>query len=204
MTKETSFIHEKRRNGKDRRNQNGAKFQKSVEELKLDLDVVTSLLKDAEKKAADYWDQLLRLKAEFENYRKRMEKERTDIRMQGKQEVIARVIGLLDVIEEARRYVHKSDNQSVAYGLDLLFSEFRQFLRDEGLEEIVPEKGRAFDSALHEVVEAVDQEGDEGQIVSVLRKGYLHHGNLLRPARVTVSKKPVREETSEPEASMKT
>lgn len=142
----------------------------------------------AEAKALDYFDQLLRLKAEFENYRKRVEREKIDARRWGKEEIVLRLVSLMDVMEQAEAVAHKStDVKSIVLGLDMLYGEFKRLLKDEGLEEVVAAVGGAYDHQIHEAVETED--GEDGKILAVLQKGYRFQGGLFRPARVKISKK---------------
>src|SRR5882724_12411115 len=104
-------------------------------------------------KAAEYYDQLLRLKAEFDNYRKRVEKEKLEARVWGKQDVIMPLLSLVDVFEQALEQAQKAkDVKQVAVGLEFLHKNFSSFLKSEGLSpiEIV---GKAYDPHVAEAVE---------------------------------------------------
>lgn len=159
-----------------------------------ELAILKESLDKAKAQAADYYDQLLRLKAEFENFRRRTEKEKADSRRWGKEEVILRLVSLMDVMEQAEAAAHKtSDMKSVVAGLDMLYKEFKRLLRDEGLEEVPAREGEKFDPQLHEAVELKDDEGEEGRVLSVLQRGYRFQGGLLRPARVYVSRRKTEE-----------
>src|SRR4051812_11026210 len=72
-----------------------------LEEKLAELSILKEGLDESKKKATEYYDQLLRLTAEFDNYRKRMDKEKADARQWGKQEVLAPLIGLIDVFNQA-------------------------------------------------------------------------------------------------------
>jgi molecular chaperone GrpE len=133
-------------------------------------------------------DRELRLRADFENYRKRGEKEKADARRWGKEEIVSRLASLMDVLEQAEAAAHKgADLKSVTIGLDMLYKEFKKLLKEEGLEEVPAEPGAPFDHALHEAVETCPHEGEENRILGVFQRGYKLNGNLLRPARVKVS-----------------
>ena len=161
----------------------------AVEEKISELDILRQSLQAAQAKSADYYDQLLRLKAEFENFRKRTEKDRADSRRWGKEEIVLRLVSLMDVMELAEAAAHQSpDVKSMVQGLDMLYGEFKRLLKEEGLEEIPTAVGDAYNHAAHEAVETLDGEED-GKILAVLQKGYKFQGGLFRPARVKVSKK---------------
>jgi molecular chaperone GrpE len=161
----------------------------AAEEKVSELSILKQSVDDARAQAAAYYDQLLRLKAEFENFRKRAEKEKQDHRRWGKEEVVIQLVDLMDVMEQAQTAAHRaSEVKSIVQGLDMLHAKFRRFLEDEGLTEIAAED--RFDPRIHEAVEMVPEPGEEGRILGVLQKGYQFQGNMLRPARVRVSKKP--------------
>lgn len=151
--------------------------------------ILKESLDQARAQAADYYDQLVRLKAEFENFRKRGEKEKADARRWGKEDIIVQLISLMDVMEQAETAAHKTtDTKSIVAGLDMLYAAFKRLLKDEGLEQISPEN-QAFDPKQHEAVETVEGDGEENRVLDVLQKGYTFQGALVRPARVKVSKK---------------
>lgn len=153
-----------------------------------DLDETTlkERLEKSEDKAANYYDQLLRLRAEFENYRKRTEKEKLESQRFGKIEIINRTLSLLDMFETAEAHIAKSDLASVKTGIEMLINEFKRFLTDEGMEEIQPKLGETFNPEWHEAV-ATEEKEEEGKVVNIIQKGYRYNGLLLRPARVGVS-----------------
>ena len=167
-----------------------AAAEKDAVEAKIsELDILRQSLQAAQAKSADYYDQLLRLKAEFENFRKRTEKDRADSRRWGKEEIVLRLVSLLDVMESAEAAAHKSpDVKSMVQGLDMLYGEFKRLLKEEGLEEIPTAVGDAYNHAAHEAVETIEDKED-GKILAVLQKGYKFQGGLFRPARVKVSRR---------------
>jgi molecular chaperone GrpE len=135
----------------------------------------------------DYYDQLLRLRAEFENFRKRVEREKSEARAWGKQEVLLELIGLVDVFEQARTQVESAkDMKQVVAGLQMLHKNFAQFLKTEGLEPLNV-VGKPFDPLMAEVLAQEEVEEDKvGQVLEEFQKGYLFHGKVLRPSRVRV------------------
>lgn len=164
--------------------------QAAVAEKTSELEILRQSLEEAKLKAADYYDQLLRLKAEFDNYRKRMEREKADARRWGKEEIVLRLVSLMDVMEQAELAAHRApDIKAVVFGLDMLYGEFKRLLKEEGLEEVSAVAGEPYDHNLQEAVETVESEGIEGRILAVLQKGYRFQGALFRPARVKISKK---------------
>jgi molecular chaperone GrpE len=161
----------------------------AAEEKVSELDILRQSLDEAKLKSADYYDQLLRLKAEFDNFRKRMEREKADARRWGKEEIVLRLVSLMDVMEQAESAAHgTADIKSIVLGLDMLYGEFKRLLKEEGLEDVPAIVGEAYDHNAQEAVETVEDDGAAGRILSVLQKGYRFQGVLFRPARVKVSK----------------
>lgn len=161
-----------------------------VKEKTAELDILRQSLDEAKRKSDEYYDQLLRLKAEFENFRKRSEREKAEARRWGKEEIVMRLVSLMDVMEQAERAAHQApDLKAVVFGLDMLYGEFKRLLKEEGLEEVPAAVGDVYNHALQEAVETVDDGGPDGHVRAVLQKGYLFQGLLFRPARVKISKK---------------
>src|SRR5882724_2150066 len=144
-------------------------------------------VKEEKAEAPDYYDQLLRLKAEFDNYRKRVEKEKAEARLWGKQDVIMPLLSLVDVFEQAMAQVESAkDVKQVAVGLEFLHKNFSSFLKSEGLAPL-DVVGKAFDPHLAEAVEQVEMEnGQVGVVLAEIQRGYMFQGRVIRPARVRV------------------
>lgn len=154
-----------------------------------ELNILKESLDEKKKLADDYLDQLLRLKADFENYRKRTERDKHNHMMWGKESVLLKQINILDILEQAYKSTQASTNiEAVRKGLELIIQEFIKMISSEDIEEIKA-LGEKFDPAVHEAVDYVESDEDEGSIVNVLQKGYTLKGKLLRPAKVMVAKK---------------
>jgi molecular chaperone GrpE len=128
----------------------------------------------------DYLDDLKRLQAEFDNYRKRMMKEQSRASAAGARGLVEKLLPVLDNFDLA--IAHGEGGSGVA----LVHKELMEALRVAGLDE-VPAEGHPFDPAIHEAVESRD-EGAEGHVVTqVYRRGYRFGDQLLRPAMVVVA-----------------
>lgn len=132
-------------------------------------------------------DRHLRLAAEFDNYRKRVERERGELYVRGQAELTAR---LLDALDDLQRVAHHADVADVAtllHGVQLVEKKFLQVLESSGLETIEAE-GRIFDPATMEALASVpiDDAAEDDQVADVFQKGYRFKGHLIRPARVRV------------------
>ena len=158
-----------------------------LDEKLSELTILQQSVEEQKAKAAEYFDQLLRLRAEFDNYRKRVEKEKVEARQWGKQEVLMPLLSLVDVFEQAMVQAENAkDVKQVAVGLEFLHKNFSSFLKSEGLApiEVV---GKAFDPQFAEAIEQAEVEGDQvGQVLDEIQRGYSFKGRVIRPARVRV------------------
>jgi molecular chaperone GrpE len=164
------------------------KISSELQEKLDELEVLKNTIEENKKKAAEYFDQLLRLRADFDNFRKRADKEKSDARAWGKQEVLLQLISLVDVFEQALAQAHKAnDAKTVVEGVDMLHKAFVQFLKTEGLEPIQMD-GKPFDPEWAEAIEQqeVDNPKDAGKVLAEIQKGYRFQGRVLRHSRVRV------------------
>jgi molecular chaperone GrpE len=160
-----------------------------------ELEILQQSLEEKRRLADSYYDQLLRLRAEFDNYRRRTEKEKHTYLTWGKQEVLLKQIHLMDTLDHALASVQTSDNMaSIKEGLALIVKEFETMLKGEGISEIKSD-GELFDPALHEAIEYVESDRADGSVLAVLQKGYALNDKVLRPAKVKVAKNSSPEST---------
>lgn len=138
-------------------------------------------------KLAELTDSLKRVQAEFENYKKRVEREKAEIVKIASMDLLAELLTILDDFERAP--IAEIKDEKVRKGIEMISGNFRKILEDEGVKP-VPAEG-LLDPHRHEALMWVEQEDlPDNTIVSVLQKGYSLNGRILRPARVSVSKKP--------------
>ncbi len=131
-------------------------------------------------------DQFLRLYAEYDNFRKRSQKEKQDIYSSSRADVIK---DLLPVLDNFDRAANNTDGSYEDYkkGIDLIFNQFIEVLTKNGVESY-GERGEAFDPNIHNAVMTVeDEELGENQIASVFSKGYKLGDKIIREAVVTVA-----------------
>jgi molecular chaperone GrpE len=153
-----------------------------------------SELKDRAAKADEHWDRLLRVTADFDNFKKRAAREKTDAIKFANEGVLQKLIPVLDSFDMALAAVQNTEggaaNQSLQTGVNMVFQQLKKTLTETGLEE-VDATGKPFDPNLHEAVSQKETtEAPEGQVVQQLRKGYKFRERLLRPASVVVARKP--------------
>jgi molecular chaperone GrpE len=142
----------------------------------------------AQRELADQREKYLRLAAEYDNYRKRSMRERSEAEARGQSTLIRQ---LLDPLDDLSRFAHVDpasvDPATITQGADMVERTLQKVLAGVGVEVIDPVNA-AFDPSLHEAVSTEPaQSADEDHTVSrVFQVGYRHNGQLLRPARVVV------------------
>ena len=154
------------------------------------LEVIDTLRKEKE----EQHDLLLRKQAELENYRKRVQKEREELRLNAQARVLEELLPVLDALEKGLHSLKAApgDSELKAYreGYELMFKEVQSVLQKFAVIE-TPGVGTPFDPNVHEaVVREVTTEHEEGKILDEYRKGYTINSRLLRPSQVKVAVHP--------------
>jgi len=133
---------------------------------------------------------LLRRQADFENYRKRIEKERFEDSRRTTARVIEGLIPVIDGFEHALAAHREAEYESYRKGFELIYKQLLDSVTKLGAERIDP-LGKAFDPHLHQAVDRAETtEHDDGTILQVFQPGYVFHGRMLRPAMVRVAVHP--------------
>ena len=147
-------------------------------------------------KADEYYDRLLRLAADFDNFKKRAARERQEAVKFANAGLLEKLLPVMDHFEMALAAMAQPPNgeaastQSLQAGISMVYQQLRSLLLEAGLEEI-DALGKTFDPALHEAVaQEASADAPEGQVVKQLRKGYRLKERLLRPASVVVAVPP--------------
>ncbi|MGE0128567.1 MAG: nucleotide exchange factor GrpE [Blastocatellales bacterium] len=129
----------------------------------------------------------LRALADFDNYRKRVERERASASRAGKRALILSLLGVMDDFDRALEHAEDSSG-AVAAGLHAIYHRLAGVMEAQGVTPI-ESVGHSFDPALHEALGAVEtDEVESGAVLDEVSRGYLWDGELLRPARVRVAK----------------
>lgn len=139
--------------------------------------------------AAQHLDDLLRLKAEFENFRKRMVREQTQVIERAAAAVIERLLPVLDNFELALIAADRTkDYESLVKGVEMVYGELLGVLKNEGLKRI-DALHQPFDPERHDAVMHAEGDGDAEVVVEEMRAGYVLGERVLRPAMVKVGSK---------------
>ncbi len=150
------------------------------------LDNPTVQENEIESKLAGLSDQLLRVHAEFDNYKKRTAKEKEQLAHASEAKLMLRMIPAYEEIELAQKEVGKLPEGELKKGVMLVLSKLRQSFEKEGLQEMRLE-GEKFDPFRHDCALKEECDRPEGEIVKVIQNGYLLRGEVLRHAVVSIS-----------------
>jgi molecular chaperone GrpE len=133
---------------------------------------------------------LLRRQADFDNYRKRIEKERFEDSKRATARVIEGLIPVIDGFEQALASHREAEYENYRKGFELIYKQLLENLTKLGVERIDP-LGKSFDPHLHQAVDRAETtDHREGTILQVFQPGYVFHGRVLRPAMVRVAVHP--------------
>lgn len=155
--------------------------------LERDLELLREKFVQQEKEASDYLELLKRMKADFDNYRKRVIKEQTFLVERASRELIEKLLPILDNLERAiNSSKENADLQTLLSGIEIIYQQLLEVLKKEGLEPINP-CSEPFDPECQEaVLSEVRNDHQDETVLEVLEKGYRLKGVLLRPAKVKV------------------
>ena len=150
---------------------------------------------EARAEIGDLSERLLRLQADFENFRKRAQREKDEARQFANQSLIEKQLPILDNFEMALAAVKDAD-PALRDGVQMIYDQLLGILRDSGVETI-DATGEDFDPNLHEAISQQETtEAEPGTVVEQVQRGYRLHERLVRPARVVVAKAPEAAEQS--------
>ena len=142
-------------------------------------------------KAKENLDHLLRLKADFENSKKRLEREKQEAVKFANDKLLLEILPVVDNLDRAMASLSEGhDPEKVKQGLKLAQEEIHQVLESHGV-KMVRALGEPFDPQVHEAVATVESaEAKEGTVMDEVQRGYLLNGRLIRPSRVRIAAAP--------------
>lgn len=146
-------------------------------------------LEEAQKQAADNFNGWQRERADFSNYKKRIEREQQQIRQTISGEIIKKYLVALDDIERAlKNRPAEGEGATWAEGIELISRKLKSILESEGITRI-PAETESFDPCRHEAISSEDSEDHKsGEIIEILQQGYMFGDRVLRPALVRVAR----------------
>jgi len=153
---------------------------------------VAGLLKELEEQKAqvrEHHDRWLRTYADFENFRRRSRAEREDLLKYAGEQLVIRLLAVLDNFERALQAAETTTDVALATGVAMVHRQLTDILTEEGLQALAA-VGEEFDPVKHEAMLQVpaDDQHPDNTIVEELQKGYQYKGRIIRPARVKVAK----------------
>src|SRR6266496_4446971 len=158
----------------------------NVEQLSAEIDALKKKLEEAESKTSEYKDSWLRSQAEFQNYKKRLDRDNEMMYASMKGDIIKRVLPILDDLERALQ--NRATEDSWANGIELIVRKFQNILESEGVKRIEA-VGAEFDPNFHEAISHEPADGvQSGHVIGVVQNGYMLGERVLRPALVRVAR----------------
>ncbi len=149
------------------------------------LEALTRQLEEAEAKASEYKDGWQRAQADFQNYKRRIERDNDAVYASMKSDILRRVLPVLDDLERALQ--NRPGDDAWVSGVELIAQKFRAVLESEGLKRIEAE-GKPFDPNFHEAISHEPSETVEsGHVITVAQNGYMLGERVIRPALVRVA-----------------
>jgi len=155
------------------------------DQLKAERDALQTQLAEAESKVSEYRDGWARSQAEFQNYKKRIERDNQLMYASMKGDIVKKILPALDDLERALQ--NRPADDAWANGVELIARKFANILESEGVKRIEA-KGAAFDPNFHEAVtHEPSDEAESGHVIDVVQNGYILGERVIRPALVRVA-----------------
>jgi molecular chaperone GrpE len=149
---------------------------------------------DSEKKRSeDYLTRLKYLQADFENIKKRFDREIDEIKCYSNERIIMELLDIVDELELAVKNgeISSQSTKSLVEGVEMTLKKLRKVLEQEGVSQIANPEGRCFNPSLHNAIAAVERDDiAENIVIEQIRSGYIMRGKVIRPTIVRVAIKP--------------
>jgi molecular chaperone GrpE len=155
-------------------------------------DSFEQLLECEKKRSQDYLTRLKYMQADYENAKKRFEREAEQIRSHCNERIVLELLDVVDELELATKNGSDSlSTQCLIQGVEMTLKKLRKVLEQEGVSEIPNPEGKCFDPKLHNAIAVVEcDDKDESTVLEQIRKGYQLRDRVIRPSIVKVSVKP--------------
>lgn len=179
--------------------QESASEEKEADVIKEELTKLQEQLKQAEDKAGQHWDELLRAKADLENTRKRLQRDVENAHKYAVEKFVQDLLPVIDSLEMGINAANEvdADIHKVKEGNELTLKMFNDCANKFGVEAIDP-KGEPFNPEFHQAMTMQESsEHEPNTVLAVMQKGYLLNGRLVRPAMVVVAKAAAKEAVQE-------
>mgnify|MGYP001134843466 CR=1 FL=1 len=159
-------------------------------ELKQQLDEAHAQIKNLKEQNEKFLNRLQRLQADYENYKKRVDRDSANYKRFATEKIVRKLVSHYDDLKRARDIINTRENDhSIKKGFEMILKNFEKLLQEEGIEPMECE-GEKFDPYKHDaMLVREDNEKPENTVLEELEKGYYFNKEVLRPAKVVVSKK---------------
>ncbi len=187
MNEENKKAQEKEEH-KTKKEKKSTRSKKELEAIKKELDVVLEKVEELEKQNEELKDSLLRKIAEFENYKRRTEKDQLNLIEYAAESVLLKIIPVYDDLNRSLEHIAETDNvESIKEGLKMVAEKFRKTLEEIGVKKIET-KDKQFDYNYHEALMQQNVEGvPPHTVISEIEPGYIYKDKVLKHAKVIVS-----------------
>ena len=164
------------------------------------LEELANALEEEKKRSEDYLNRLKYMQADFENLKKRLDRQLEEVRKYCNERLVLELLGIADELEVAIQEGKQTESIAIfLQGVEMTMKKLKRVLEKE---EVSPIEcvGQAFDPSKHEVIAKVEND-EEGKIIEEIRKGYIMKGKVIRPSVVKITVKPSSKTTKEVESS---
>jgi len=161
----------------------------SDDSVEIPIEDEKSELEKANEKIAELEDKYLRQVAEFDNYRRRVMKEKAELILNGGEKVLTAILPVVDDLERAQQQMENmTDVKAIKEGVDLIIDKFTKYLNSQGVKEI-DTKDKDFDVNYHEAITMIPSQNDDqkGKVMDCVMKGYTLNDKVIRYAKVVVA-----------------
>lgn len=164
---------------------------KELKEVLKDLKVDARPYKELKEENEKYLKSLLRVQADFENYKKRIDRENQNYQLYAMKKILLKLINHYDDLKRVLRVLGaKGIDESIRKGIEMIVQNYEKILEGEGVKPMNSE-GQIFDPYKHEVLNCIESNLPENTIIEELDKGYFFNDKILRPAKVIISKNSI-------------
>jgi len=177
----------------------GTEEQEHVPQVEGDLQRLLLSLEQKTRETAEARELALRTAADFENYRKRMQRDMAEFRKYANEQLVQELLSVVDHLGLALQHAGEAGEtqQAIVQGVEMVYKQFRDILEKFGIKPFSAE-GEPFDPSKHDAMMQVETaDMPENMVVRVFQEGYRYHDKVLRHAKVGVSKKPAETPTAE-------
>ncbi len=167
--------------------------KKESEQAIIESEILKKQLEDKEKTLKEYTNTLQRIQADFDNYTKRVKKEKEELEKYASAKLAAKILAVADDFDRTVEAAKNIQNEEITQGMTMVQKHIQKILGEEGIKPINV-KGAKFDPFMHEIIDL--REGKDNTIIEEVQKGYTMHDKVLRTSKVIVGKqKNIMEET---------